>query len=103
MKIELLYFEGCPSYEALLPRLQHLLAEAGVDRRSSCVAWRLARRPRGSGSSALRRFASMASTSTRAATRTDFGMKCRLYRSPSGTSPTPSEEWIEAALARSRR
>src|SRR3954451_13894851 len=30
MKVELLYFDGCPSYEALLPRLRSLFAEAGV-------------------------------------------------------------------------
>ena len=31
MKIELLYFDGCPSYETFLPRLQDLLAHAGVN------------------------------------------------------------------------
>ena len=31
MKIELLYFDGCPSYEALLPDLGALLQREGVD------------------------------------------------------------------------
>ena len=30
MKIELLYFEGCPSHERFAPRLRELLAAAGV-------------------------------------------------------------------------
>ena len=30
MTVEVLYFDGCPGYEALLPRLRELLHEAGV-------------------------------------------------------------------------
>jgi hypothetical protein len=30
MRIELLYFDGCPSYERFLPRLRELAAEAAV-------------------------------------------------------------------------
>ena len=35
-----------------------------------------------------------------AESRTDFGMKCRLYRSPTGRSGVPPHEWIERALNR---
>ena len=31
MRIELLYFDGCPGYERFLPRLRELAAEAGID------------------------------------------------------------------------
>jgi hypothetical protein len=31
MKVELLYFDGCPSHERLLPRLRELVAEADPD------------------------------------------------------------------------
>jgi hypothetical protein len=31
MRVELLYFDGCPSHEAFLPRLRQLLERAGVD------------------------------------------------------------------------
>ena len=31
MKIELLYFDGCPNHELLLPRLRDLLDHAGLD------------------------------------------------------------------------
>ncbi len=30
MRIELLYFDGCPSYETLLPKVRELLAREGV-------------------------------------------------------------------------
>ena len=30
MRIEVLYFDGCPNHEALLPRLHEVLARAGV-------------------------------------------------------------------------
>ena len=33
-----------------------------------------------------------------AESRTDFGMRCRLYRSPAGHSGLPPLEWIERAL-----
>jgi len=33
-----------------------------------------------------------------AQTRTDYGIKCRLYRSPAGQSGLPPRAWIERAL-----
>jgi hypothetical protein len=30
VKIELLYFDGCPNHEALLPRLREILGQSGV-------------------------------------------------------------------------
>jgi hypothetical protein len=30
--------------------------------------------------------------------RTDYGTKCRLYRTPAGLSGQPQEEWLRAAL-----
>ena len=30
MKVEVLYFRGCPNHEALLPRLRALMTAAGV-------------------------------------------------------------------------
>ena len=35
-----------------------------------------------------------------AAGRTDFGLKCRVYRSDEGHSPLPPEHWIRTALKR---
>lgn len=40
MRIELLYFEGCPGYEALLPALRELLASEGVESSAGSIAVR---------------------------------------------------------------
>ena len=66
MKIELLYFDGCPSHEAFLPRLRELLAQADVDlpvRQRRVEADAAAQSER---FLAHRRCASTAKTSTRA-------------------------------------
>ncbi|MGD9736703.1 MAG: DUF2703 domain-containing protein [Solirubrobacterales bacterium] len=99
MKVELLYFEGCPSYEALLPELRALLAEEGI---AEAVELRQlgtvedAERERFLGSPTVR--VDGADVEPGAAEREDFGMKCRLYRSSIGLEHLPPHEWIRAAL-----
>lgn len=102
MKVELLYFDGCPSYEELLPRLRSLTARHGADelelrRIESSEA---AERARFLGSPTVRVDGS--DVEPEASGRSDFGLKCRLYRSEQGQLATPPEEWIVAALARGR-
>jgi hypothetical protein len=105
VKVELLYFEDCPNYEALLPSLREMLAGAGV---SDQVALRRiasveeAERERFLGSPTIR--IDGRDVDPAAHSRRDFGLKCRLYRSPAGTSGTPPRAWIVAAIddARSR-
>ncbi len=100
MRVELLYFEGCPNYEALLPRLRQLLHDAGVTdeielRQVETVE--AAEREHFLGSPTVR--VNGEDVDPGAADRTDFGMECRLYRSESGASPLPPDEWIRAAIA----
>ena len=38
-----------------------------------------------------------------AAARSDFGMKCRLYRSAEGATGVPPEDWIAEAIQRRKR
>lgn len=96
MKVELLFFEGCPGYEELLPRVRAL-----VDGRAD-----LELRPVESTDDA-ERVGFLGSPTLRvdgrdvdpgAADRTDFGMKCRLYRSEHGQTHAPPDEWILRAL-----
>lgn len=99
VKIELLYFEGCPSYEALLPELRGLLAGEGIAaevelRRVETIED--AERERFLGSPTVR--IDGCDVDPGAAEREDYGIKCRLYRSPTGLGPVPPEEWIRAAL-----
>ena len=99
MKVELLYFDGCPSSEALLPRVRDLLAEAGVrdgielrrvETHEAAVAERFL------GSPTLR--VDGVDVDPGAGERDDFGLKCRLYSGPSGLSGVPDDAWIRAAV-----
>ena len=77
MRIELLYFDGCPSCERFLPRLRELVADAGL--------------------------ADGVDVEPGARERCDFGLKCRLYSTIEGLRGTPPEEWVVQALDPTRR
>jgi hypothetical protein len=97
--VELLYFDGCPNHEALLPRLRELVADAGI---SAHVELRritddeAAQRERFLGSPTVR--VDGRDVEPGAESRTDYGMKCRLYRTANGLSGQPAEEWLRPAL-----
>jgi hypothetical protein len=98
MIVELLYLDGCPSYERLLPTVRCLAREAGAEllvRRVATPAAADAQRFLGSPTVRV----DGVDIDPRAAERVDFGVKCRIYRSDHGQSPLPPEEWIAAALA----
>jgi hypothetical protein len=101
--VELLYFEGCPHHEALQPRLVQLLRDAKVPaelqlRRIEDI--QTAQRERFLGSPTVR--VDGRDVEPGAERREDFGLKCRLYRLPSGVDGTPPDEWVRQALARRR-
>jgi hypothetical protein len=101
MKVELLYFAGCPSSERLLPRLRQLVAEAdsSVDvelRRVETIEE--AEQERFLGSPTVR--VDGRDVDPGADQRGDFGMKCRLYKTADGLGPLPSDSWIIEALTR---
>ncbi len=103
MRVELLYFDGCPNHERLLPRLRELVADADPDaevelRRVGSIE--AAERECFLGSPTLRIDGVDVDPGT--AERTDFGLKCRLYRSDEGTSGIPPERWIRDALAQAK-
>lgn len=101
MKIELLYFDGCPNHEVLLPQLRSVLEREGVEEEIQL------RRVESPDAAESERF--LGSPTLRidgddvepdANVRTDFGLKCRLYRSPEGMSGLPPEVWIVETLRR---
>ena len=103
MKLEVLYFNGCPGHEALMPRLRKLMAHAAVDapvelRQVESVE--AAERERFLGSPTLR--VNGQDVDPSAGERTDFGLKCRLYPSPDGLRGAVPDEFVVAALARAR-
>ncbi len=101
MRIELLYFDGCPNHEALVPRLRALLADEDI---ATDIAMReitddeTARRERFLGSPTIR--VNGRDIEPDAERRADYGMKCRLYRTATGLSGQPPDEWLRAALER---
>jgi hypothetical protein len=99
MRVELLYFDGCPNYKTLLPRLEAIVEREGVTggvqlRRVKSVE--AAEQERFLGSPTVRIDGRDIDPS--AAARSDFGLKCRLYPSSEGTVGFPPEQWIVNAL-----
>ena len=104
MKIEVLYFDGCPNHEALLPRLRELLDQADVATDVELVNVPdddAAQTERFLGSPTLR--IDGRDVEPGADERTDFGLKCRLYRTSSGFAGVPPDEWEIEALRRPAR
>jgi hypothetical protein len=99
MRVEVLYFDGCPNHEALPRRLRELLAHGGI---SSGVELRritddeTAQRERFLGSPTVR--VNGLDVEPDAERRTDYGIKCRLYRAAGDVSGQLPEEWLRAAL-----
>jgi thioredoxin family protein len=103
MGVEVLCSDGCPNSEALVAHLRELLASNGAAtdvevRRVDDVE--TAEHERFLGSPTVR--INGEDVDPGAAGRTDFGLTCRLYRTPDGVSGTPADAWVLAALERAR-
>lgn len=101
MRIELLYFDGCPSHEAFLPRLRELLAQAGVDapvQERAVLSDAAAQRERFLGSPTLR--VDGVDVDPGAGDRVDYGLRCRLYPTEHGLRGAPRDAWVLEALQR---
>lgn len=101
MKMEILYFDGCPSHEALLPRVRALAAQHGAEvelRRVETPEAALAERFLGSPS--VRVDGEDIEPGT--AQRSGFGLTCRVYSTDEGRVPLPPDEWIVDALRRAQ-
>jgi hypothetical protein len=101
VKIELLYFDGCPNHEALLPHLEQLLRSAELP-----VQITLRKVPDDAAAQCERFLGSPTvrvdgrDVEPGAEDRHDFGLKCRLYRTQAGLRGAPPDEWILDALTR---
>jgi hypothetical protein len=99
MIVELLYFDGCPHAEALLSRVRGLMAEAGVKepvQLRRVASAHDAVRERFLGSPTLR--INGRDVEPGADDRDDYGLKCRIYRTPDGIAGIPADHWIHDAL-----
>jgi hypothetical protein len=100
VRIEILYFDGCPNYEQLLEHLPQLLERAGIDGDITLRKIRdveQAQHERFLGSPTIR--VGGRDIDPGATRRSDYGLKCRIYQTPGGLSGMPPDEWILDALA----
>lgn len=98
MRVEILYFDGCPNHRSLVARVLARLRAAGID--AELASRRVeseqeARELRFLGSPTVR--IDGRDVEPEAATRSDYGLKCRLYRSAGEVSGQPSDQLIVAA------
>jgi hypothetical protein len=97
--IEVLYFSGCPNHERLLEHLPRLLEREGITARivlREVPDDEQAQRERFLGSPTIR--VNGQDIDPGAAERTDYGLKCRIYKTPGGLGGLPPDQWIVTAL-----
>jgi hypothetical protein len=100
MRMEILYFDGCPTYGAAVKTLRKVLAGEGVQAEVELVAVntdKAARSLRFPGSPTIR-------VDGRdlfpAPEREDWGLGCRIYARPQGLKGSPTAEMFEEALTK---
>jgi hypothetical protein len=101
MRVQVLYFDGCPNHEEMLPHLRELLAAAGGGADIELVRVEdseAAQRERFLGSPTVR--VDGRDVEPGADARSDFGLKCRLFATARGLRGMPADEWVLAALDR---
>ena len=100
MKIEILYFDGCPTYAAAEETLRGVLDERGADAEVALVAVNTdeeARRLRFPGSPTIRvNGRDLFPT----AKREDWRLGCRVYATPEGLKGSPTAEMLKDALTK---
>lgn len=104
MTINVLYFDGCPSYPVAVELLEKLLGEEGLlvpVRRTQVSSREAAIRERFLGSPTIRINGEDVEPAARA--RTDFGLKCRLYPVDSRLVGIPAESLLRAAIRTAKR
>jgi hypothetical protein len=99
LKIEILYFAGCPSFQPTLLLLQQVMDEEGITASVQMInveSEAAAKNHRFLGSPSLR--VNGEDIEPEARTATDFGMKCRIYDNEGAPGGVPSKSIIQQAL-----
>jgi hypothetical protein len=97
--VELLYFDGCPGIERVLPMVGPLAEACGarvVQRRVETAQEAEAERFLGSPTVRV----DGVDVEPGAEQRDGFGLKCRLYRTAHGLEGVPEASWVRDALRR---
>jgi hypothetical protein len=102
--VEVLFLPACPNYRAAARSVKAALAEFGAPPEIELTRIATAadaEHERFLGSPTVR--IDGRDVDPDAGDRDDVGLKCRLYRSATGTTGVPPREWIIAAMARARQ
>ena len=100
MKIQVLYFEGCPTYETATKTLRAVLADEGMEAEVQLVAVNSddeAGRLRFPGSPTIR---VDGEDLFPVAEREDWRLGCRVYATPQGLRGSPTAEMLREALTK---
>ena len=100
MKIELLYFDGCPTYGPAHQALKQALSEEGIDARVQLIAVNTneeAQRMRFPGSPTIRVNGRDLFPTTE---RQSIALGCRMYPTPEGLRGTPTVGMLREELRR---
>ena len=99
MRVEVLYFDGCPTYQAAEKILRRLLAQEGAEAEVELVAANTdeeARRLRFPGSPTIR---VDGEDLFPVPVRAGYALGCRIYATPEGLKGSPTPEMVRASLA----
>ncbi len=100
MKVEVLYFDGCPSYRTAQRTLMEVLDEEGMEAEVNLVAMNTdeeARRLRFPGSPTIR---VDGEDLFPVGEREDWRLGCRVYATPEGLKGLPTTEMLREALTK---
>jgi hypothetical protein len=98
IKVEILYFGGCPTYRSAEKTLRRVLTEEGIKAEISLVAVNTdeeARRLRFPGSPTIR---VDGHDPFPVPERGEWGLGCRIYATPEGLKGSPTAQMFRAAL-----
>ena len=100
MRVEVLYFDGCPTYPEAENTLREALAEEGLEARVEMVAVNTdeeAQRLRFPGSPTIRVDGRDLFPTPE---RKDWRLGCRVYATPEGLKGSPAAEMLKDALTK---
>ena len=100
MKVEVLYFDGCPTYKTAENTLREVLAEGDIDTEVELVAVNTdeeARRLRFPGSPTIR---VGGEDLFPVSEREDWRLGCQVYATPEGLKGSPTAEMLREALTK---
>ena len=102
--VEIVYFDGCPSYHAARELVDRVIVEMGGEadvRLVDVASEESARQERFLGSPSIR--VNGRDIEPGADVRADYVLSCRLYRTDGGFVGQPDEVWLREALSEALR